>query len=268
VTEVAFNPTIARTLLLDSARHAYLAKRDLGNEPYREPSSEMDTGNAIHELVFGGHRIVAIDKPDWRTKEAQIWRAEQRAAHRIPMLQRQLDELLEIANRIIDRMRREGIVLAGESNRRFEWRQPTRAGSVLCHCEMDHLDYPRIVELKTTSCAHPKHVSRDIYNLGYDIQYAGYCDAFVAQGWAQDPDFVWVFAEIEPPHCITIGRPDALFKQMGRQRWARALRIWDACLACNMWPEYTTGIVDIAPQPWAFTEEMNADAEFYAELGE
>jgi hypothetical protein len=273
---IALSPSIAIRIIVDSPRHAYLQHRLLGNEP-RDPTESTDTGNVVHALLLGGKKIVAIDKPDWRTKEAQIFRAEQRKLHMIPILQRQLDEYETVAAIIRARMAARDIFLDGRSEVAIEW----ESNGLLCHSQMDHVREPdEIIELKTCSSAHPKAIRRQIYDAGYDIQWAAYDSAATSGARLRngpgpvltgDPLFDpppnktryrWVFAEVEKPYCVTVCEPDGLYRQIGRQRWERAQRIWQACLEQQRWPEYSEGIIEVGPPPWAFTEEMSADAEF------
>lgn len=256
------NPGIAHKLVAESPLHAWMAHPMLGGADADDTESTQD-GSIIHELVFGGDGIGTLDHENFRSKDARESAEVARSLGLIPVLRHKLPEYSTAAAAIRRAIEHHGLVLDGESEPSFVWREDTRCGKVEVRCRMDHLreSHAQIIELKTIRDASLRSCQRAIHDHGYDIQMAAQMRAFAR--WkpplAGRIDFVWVFAEIKPPYAVTPLRPCGSLKTIGERRWERAVERWAWCRKNNNWPGYVDRIETVQPLPWALTEELTAD---------
>lgn len=264
----SLNASTAKTLITRSPLHAWHEHPRLGGAP-REATTAQEHGSLIHRLVLGaGDDLEVIDAPDWRTKAAKEQRAEARTAGRIPVLTADYAEANIVARSIAITLESFGIDLssgeAGESEVMLEWRERSARGPVLCRGMLDRLSVSRsaaiIYDLKTTPNAHPQACARRVADLGYDIQAAAYTSAVekLRPDLVGRVEFVFVFAETEPPYCVTPMKPGGMMREFGLTRWQRAVEVWAACLADNRWPAYVESVTQLELPPWV----MAADIEF------
>ncbi len=256
-----FGYSTAKVLLEKSAYHAYLQHPLLGNEP-RKPTTAMDKGSIIHGLLLGsGQEIEIIQADNFRTKVAQTAKAEAYEAGKIPILQKEMDNInvavacikahIQIlAPYFFDDHQSELSVRWEMDNgvktqSRFDWIQPETG---------------KIIDLKSCSDANPKVLDRKIIDFGYDIQEALYLQC-ANKAW---PDmagrFTWEFIFVEPetPYMVSVITTDSSMSWLGESKVKRAADKWKAGLASDQWPGYGRQVVS-AP-PWAVSrEEMEGE---------
>src|SRR6185503_15222345 len=88
----SLSASIAKLLIDKSPMHAHAAHPRFGGEKY-ESSAAQDAGTLIHRLLLGaGKDIETIDADDYRTNAAKAARDAAKAAGRIPVLTRVLEE--------------------------------------------------------------------------------------------------------------------------------------------------------------------------------
>jgi hypothetical protein len=128
---------------------------------------------------------------------------------------------------------------------------------------LDHVfvDAGIIYDLKTIHTASPDVCGRQTYDLGYHVQRAAYwsgLDKLMTKKRFGGPDFVFLFCETDPPHCVTPSRLNGMFRQLGERRWERACETWARCLRDNEWPEYIpeSETLNLEPPAWAMNREM------------
>lgn len=258
----SLSSSIAKRILDESPKHAYLAHPRLGGHRW-DPTSSQDTGSLIHALMLGkGAPIAVIDAKDFKSKAAQEARDEAKAAGKLPVTEPAFLKLRSVATTLLTTLSEEyGIRLIGESELAAIWEDSTDDGTpVLCRGMLDHLVGSRglVYDIKTISSAHPDKCSRQMSEYGYDVQWAAYTSALrtIQPSFAGREDFVFLFCEIEPPYCVTPVRPSGEFRHLGEMRWARAKRTWAECLRTGKWPGYATSIINVEPPPWALTREL------------
>lgn len=255
----SLSASIAKILIDKSPAHAWQAHPKLGGVR-REPTAAMDRGTLIHRLVLGaGADIEPIAADDYRTKVAREARDEARAAGRIPVLERELDEAREVSDKLIVNLSEQGIELLGESEIACVWQEETASGPIWCRGLIDHLiEGPRllIVDLKTSRSAHPKACARHVVDYGYDVQRAAYVRGLerARPDMAGRIDFVFAFVELEPPYACTVARLDGMFRERGERRWIQACETWGSCLALNSWPGYAIEPVYLEAPGWLLAE--------------
>ncbi len=260
--EPSLSGSIAKKLVCDSAAHAHLYHARFGGQE-TDPTKAQDAGSIVHRLLLGkGADYEVIDHRDYRTNDAKARRDAARAADKVPVLAEQFEQLLAVTHRLKTVLPKYGVHLTGLSELPIMWREPVFMTDrfVQAKCMMDHvrLDAGVIYELKTCASAHPDAVAKQAYNLGYDISAVAYERAFEAlrPDVAGRVDFRFVFAEIEPPYCVTVYRPDGSFRALGEARWDRAVRMWDRCLRTNEWPGYATETLDLSPPSFAMRDAV------------
>jgi hypothetical protein len=168
------------------------------------------------------------------------------------------------AEKIVANLKDRGITLDGESEVAILWTEQTEHGPVECRCMFDHVwmggGSARILDLKVTANAAPTFVERNAENMGYAIQEAAYRRALVAlePNLSGRADFLFAFAENDDPFALNLSRGDGLFRDLGEQRWQRALNTWALCMKEQKWPSYGTGINPLSAPAWAFHREEQA----------
>jgi hypothetical protein len=262
---ISLSASCAATLLRRSPLHAHYEHPRLGNAE-REATDEMDSGTILHALVLGvGRGMIGVDAENWRTKKAQEEREKIRAEGAIPVLQRQLAGFDFAADQIVGQLTRLGVELCGDSEPVALWE-----GSPGSHYRamIDHLilrgnSSAIIYDLKTMAeSAHPRVCAARIAKYGEEIQVASNIEAIetLHPELRGRVDFLWLFAEQNPPHAVTIARPSGAMLELGRARWARAKSQFARCLAEGRWPGYGDEIVALEPPAWSLAEEAGRGA--------
>lgn len=261
----SLSQSIAHTLISESPLHAWLRHPRLGGMP-RKPTAEMKKGTLIHSLLLdNGKDLQLCNYPDWRTKKSQEDRAQALTVGKVPVLPKQIEEVLDAVAAIKTQLDDRGLSLngAGQCEAMVVWEEQTDEGTpVLCRGKLDHWLSPRITDLKTIQQAHPRVIAAHMVKYGYAIQAAAYRSAVakVHPELAGRVDFVFAFAEIEPPYCVTLARPSGTMRELGERQWRRAVNEWERCLRLGKWPSYTEGIIDVEAPAWALTQ---AEEDYY-----
>jgi hypothetical protein len=256
----SLSQSLAHTLITETPLHAWNTHPRFGAQ--RGASTKAtDDGQLIHKLLLGkGTVIDLIAANDFRTKAAQEARDASIAKGRLPILEYRFAEAQATAEILKGKLLELGIELNGMSEVAIEWDEPGEFGPVRCRCMMDHVFFDRgkIYDIKKIRSAHPKTCGKHAVEYGYDIQHTAYTNAFTAlhPEFAGRVDFVFLFLELDAPHVITPARLDGTLRELGDQRWNRAVTTWERCLRKNHWPAYVNSIVSIEAPPWAITQEM------------
>jgi hypothetical protein len=146
----------------------------------------------------------------------------------------------------------------GDAERSLFWID--EATGVWCRARHDKAIRDRtgrliIPDLKTCERADERSAQRSVANYGYHQQGALYTDAAIALGLDDDPGFVFVFVEKEPPHLVNVVQLDAEALEVGRRRNNAALRIYADCTASGVWPGYGNDITEISLPTYYPTQE-------------
>ena len=265
----SLSASIAKMLIEKSPKHAWLAHPKLGAHSF-ESTQAMDDGSVIHKLILGkGVDIVEVDAEDFKTKAAREIRDAAKDAGKIPVLVSRMDELRVAADAIKAQLVDFGIELSGQSELAATWTEEAGMSGeyIQCRCMFDHviLNRASVFDVKKIVSADPETIARQMYSLGYDVQWAAYTGAVRAlkPEHVGREQFTFIFCEIEPPYSVTPVRPDGQFRQIGTARWERAKELWHRCLKTGKWPGYTESILSVSPPGWAIARELGN--EFAAE---
>jgi len=268
----SLSASIAHTLISKSPLHAFTEHPRLGGKK-RPETKETDKGSLIHALVLGkGKDTVVLPYQNWQTKAAREDREAARLAGKIPTLEKDYVEAVEIANQINWRLIYDfGIELSGLSEQPITWIELSDEGEeVQCRACYDHLilQQAHAFDLKTTSVsAHPNALAAHMIRYGSHIQEAAYLSALnkllpEREGKAR---FTFLFCEVEPPYAVVPAQLNGSMKLLAQRQWRRAVNIWAECLRTNNWPSYTDKAVNVNAPVWALTQEAEfgeIDVEF------
>jgi len=256
----------AKLLLSPSCPAKFFWQQD-----HRAYKDVWDYGSAAHKVVLGsGPEIEVVDAaclqqladstddaklaklyaetaakgdPDaWTTSAARAAKAVARAAGKIPLLRRDYERVIGMA----DAIRRHPMASAllnpefGHAEQSLFWRDPE--SGVLLRCRLDVLRDKvdgrlYIPDYKTCDSAHPDTFARSAANFGYHMQDAFYGDGARALGY-EDPAFVFVAQEKEPPYLVSVVELDSEARRAGRGRYRRAITVYQECVTKGHWPGY------------------------------
>ena len=242
----SLSSTGARRILESPARFRY-------EQLHPSPSTKaFDVGHAAHQLVLGaGPELVLVDVALWNTKAVKEEVAAIRARGAVPL---KLDEYTAVHQMA-------AAIQAHPLARRLFDPAGGQPEQVLFWVDEDTgvnrramLDFRRgrvIVDYKTTISASPTAFSRSVGNYGYHQQDPYYRDGVTALGLAEDPAFLFVVQEKEPPYLVAVYDLDDEAIRTGRERNRLALERYRDCTAAGIWPGYPHDIVTVSLPRWA-----------------
>jgi hypothetical protein len=145
---------------------------------------------------------------------------------------------------------------------RFEvcivWVDPVT--EMLCKARLDiyRPDTYQIGDLKTCEDASEDGFSKQIGDLGYDIQAAFYLDAATSLEGVLHDDFIFIAQEKEPPYVAAAYRLHQEAIALGRFRYRKALADVKWCKENDLWPGYSDHqIVPIHVTKYFFDKESH-----------
>lgn len=256
VPDGSLSNTEARRLLDCPAKYRWF-------KDHQEHKQTFEFGHAAHRAVLGvGAEIVVCDFDDWRSKDARTARDEARAAGRSPVLthewqtvQLMVDALTAhpIANRLLT-------ADGGRSEQSMFWQDtdPFTGRTVWLRGRLDRLPaIPTtsgrliVCDYKTVGSADAASLSRSAANYGYHQQAAWYLDGIRALLGVDDPAFVFVVQEKDPPYLVNVIELDTIALDIGRARNRMAIERWITCTDNDEWPGYSTDVELVSLPRWA-----------------
>jgi hypothetical protein len=252
---VSLSSSIANILLTQAPLHAWLAHPRLNPDYQAESDSRFDLGSAAHLMLLERRedKIVIVEADDWRTKAAREARDVAQANGQFAILARQHGDVLKMCAAAQDYLQTTelGDILAtGLPERTILWQE----GPLWCRARPDLIsdDWRVILDYKTTGSAAPDDIAKQIGRMGYDLQAEFYLRAInsVPAHTSTDPVFVFLFQEITPPYACSLVSLSNAYREVGKLKVARALKIWERCLTTNDWGGYSNRILYAEPKPW------------------
>ena len=139
----------------------------------------------------------------------------------------------------------------GLPERTLVWRADDDFG-VMCRAMLDMLPARGTVwaDYKTCRSAEPEFLRKQMADYGYHQQAAWYLDGVMALGLCEQPSFVFVFQEKEPPYLVTVMQPDADAIGWGRIQNRKARALYAACARDGVWPGYADDVLSLALPEW------------------
>lgn len=263
----SLSASIAKILLGQTPRHAWLAHPRLNPNYRSEHKTEFDRGEAAHALLIGKGRSVAIlPFDDYRTKAAKEARDAAYAERKIPIKARDWEEIelmVESARAQLGQIPElAGAFVDGQGELAVYWQE----GETHMRSRLDWLspDNDVIFDYKTTNNAHPDAFTRKIYDMGYDVQAAFYRRSIRMTGGHERANFVFIAQEIEAPFALSAVALTPAALDMAERKVEKAIAIWRDCMKHNRWPGYPARVCYVDPPSWAewsWTERENREAD-------
>lgn len=249
----SLSSSIANILIDQSPHHAWLAHPRLNLQYEREEESKFDLGSAAHMMLLERRedKIVRVQADDWRTKAAREARDAARLDGQVPVLERHYGAIVAMCTAAQDYLLTTelGDILAtGDAERTVLWQE----GQLWYRCRPDLLSADRrvILDYKSTTSAAPDFVAKQIGRMGYDLQSQFYTRGVRAVTGREDTVFVFLFQENTPPYACSLISLSNAYVEVGNLKVARAMTVWQQCIAKNNWPAYTSRILYAEPKPW------------------
>lgn len=252
----ALSSSGAKLILESPARYRYAMDHP------RSSKKAWDVGHAVHSRVLGvGVEIVEIpagllsSDGGIRSNEAKAWVAAAREAGQVPL---KPDEYAPIHGMT------EAVLAHPIARRVFE--RPGAAEASLfatdpatgaeLRCRFDFLaDAPtkgRTIngDLKTTLDASPDGFEATVRKWSYYLQEDFYGRVLSLARGDDDPAFLFVAVEKEPPYLVAVHELTDDHRRVGHLAVRRAIDTYAACLASGEWGGYGDDIHHTAPPSW------------------
>ena len=254
--EPSLSSSIAKVLLNQSPRHAWMQHPQLNPDYRPEENSRFDLGSAAHALLLEGNqaKIAIIEAEDWRTKKAKEERDEARANGLLPVLIKYdfaLKQMVKVAKEFIETTELKGIFADGQPEQTVIWQEQ----NIWCRARPDWLtnDNKIILDYKTTDSAAPEVFIRQIPRMGYDLQSEFYTRG-IYRLFNLMPVFIFLAQEIDPPYACSLVSLSNAYRDIADAKVERAMELWGQCLSTGNWPSYNPAIHYAEPNSWQLAE--------------
>ena len=248
---------------------------DMDHPPDGTP--EQDLGKIAHRFVLGaGPEIEVIDYDDRRTKVAREAIKAATVAGRLPMLRKDYGRMTDMVS-AVHAHPKAGPLLdpgSGDAEQTVIWHDEEHG--IWRRALLDWLPIPdptrpfRIPDYKTCKRADPESISKAIDRDRLHMQGVWYPDGIRAVGMHEDPGFVLIFQEVDPPYLVNVVEVDPIALDIGRILINEAIRVFVKCRDTGIWPGYSDDVIDlVGVPPWVerrFETEL-ASAELMARAG-
>lgn len=263
-----YSNSIGKLILNKSPKHAYLAHPLLNKDYEGDDEARFSIGIVAHAALLEGIDICEpLDFSDYRTKAAQEARDAAYLAGKVPLLQKQFDEVKQMISAGIAQI--EACKDLGNiklSDGKAEQTLVLTDDDLQIKVRLDWLkdDYDLIIDYKTTDIATPGAWIRAIAGNGYDMQAALYTNA-VHKMTGKMPRFIFAVQETSAPYAMYFVGASQQLLEHGESRTNRAIEIWKQCLKTNVWPMYNNSVMWAELPPWVqgdwiMQEAMNEDS--------
>lgn len=233
--------------LTERVRFSHLKRIGQSAKKYRhgvlekEEKAAYAMGRLVHYLVLGGGDFVVWEEGDRRGKKWDLFVEEFRGKEIFK--RSEVDE----ATRIADAVKNDPVVaslalLEGQHERLVHWEKLGRLCSSTLDIHRDGASPSRLVDSKTTTCAHPDKFPWESRRLHYPNQMAFYADALAHIGEPVDEVYL-IAVEKEAPYEVTCFQLSPALLDEARKTnhlWFERLL---ACERADAWPGYVQHVV-------------------------
>ncbi len=256
----------ARTILWDSPALFHFEQ----SQP-PAPKDHYDMGHLTHLLVLGeGGRIEVLDpdeigkKADGKKadnpKSTKAWKdavAEVRKRGAVPVTPDQYETASQMATKVHEHPRAAELLSQGDAEISGWWTDPITGVRLRWRGDWLHEGRTRliIVDYKSTKSARPSSFHRSCSDYGYHQQEAWYKAGAKANDLDDDPLFVFIAQEKEPPYLVSVheSHPDDVVRAAALNR--KAIDIYARARDTGIWPGYGDGIHTIVHPTYAIQRE-------------
>ena len=232
---------VSKSLLWDFNESPYKWRHSSG----REVTKAMDLGTLIHSAILEPETaitdIAAVSPfPDFRTKAAQEWKADQREMGRMIVTDADIrtasgcEQVFseDYAQRFGVGYKSEVAVLA-----------TIGATEIKGMIDLVPNGLDLLVDLKTTArIGSLREITNTIISRGYHWQAALYLDLWNAASGETRNRFVICFIEVSEPYETAWVEVSPELIEAGRAGYMNALAKWQSCVAVDVWPRQHEGI--------------------------
>lgn len=211
-----------------------------------KPTPALIFGQMVHKLILEpatfSDEFAICPECDRRTKEGKaIWSAfVSGCGDREIISQEDYDKAVAMRDALLSNDMAEKLLSGGHEIPIFWTDELT--GEV-CKVRLDALvlldNSVLIVDYKTTGDASTEAFIRSAISYGYDFQSAMYSEAVKQKYNCQDPTFIFIAQEKDPPFSVNILACDKLFVERGFDTFRELLGIYHDCKQSGNWYGYT-----------------------------
>lgn len=215
----------------------------LNPDRVREDKAHFDIGHAVHLLYLEQEKfagaVAVIEADDWRTKAAREARDDARAEGKIPLLEKNISEILAMRSTLLSHPIA-GKAFAGEgfSELSLVWKDSETGVWLKARPDWSPANFDFLVDLKTSATANPTDFARKAYGMGYHQQAAWYLDAAEAVLGTPPSQFWFVVQDKGAPFLCSVAAFDSEALAAGRELNRKAIRQFTECLEKDEWPGY------------------------------
>ena len=241
--EYRSHPAISRSELWKISESPLKFKYYKDNPP--PPTPSLVFGQILHKLVLQPESFAeefdVIPEVDRRTKEGKQKYDEfiGNLGERTAITPDEFVKATEMSQAIMAEPLAKKLLSGGEKEKVFFWNDDLTGEQ--CKCRVDCINtsfsQPIIVDIKTTGDASSEGFMKSAINYGYDFQSAMYTDG-VKHNISQQPIFVFIAVEKEPPYAVNIFRADEIFMRRGYDLFREYIGIYHDCRMTGNWYGY------------------------------
>lgn len=245
--EPSLSQSLCKTLLDYSPAHARLEHprlapaREIDEEPEKYLAAQA-IGNASHLMLLGRGKELAIGKFDnWRTKDAQAFKAEHSDAGKTVILEKHFDRAAAMMKAARTQLDNAGLTTAFIQGH-GEVVITAQEGETWLRSLVDWMVNPTLLyDLKTSAASFAPHqIQFKIEADGWDVQAAmqeRILDLIDPEN-AGRRTFRFIAQENFEPFALVAVEMTEHWLTMGRKKIDMALAIWRDCMKRGTWPAY------------------------------
>lgn len=230
-----------------------------------EHKPQFDQGKAFHSRVLGdGPEVVVVASDSWRSTAAREARDAAYAEGKVPLLASESAVVEAMAESVRAHDVAPLLFQGGAAEVSAFW--VDEATGVKCKARFDYLPEKHagrrliVPDLKSAVSADPREFAAAAARYGYLLQQIHYSNAIRHLGIDDDPAFLFVVCEKEPPHLVNVGQfADEMTLRLSAAALDKALRLYRECLETDTWPGWS-GVTDLSVPAWHLyqLEELTA----------
>jgi hypothetical protein len=205
-----------------------------------------------------GEPVRLIQHDDYRSKAAKDARASAYADGVIPLLGPEFDLMCAMKDAVRAHPIAAALFAEGDAEQSLFWHDTDTGVRLRARIDWLRPGAHRLiaVDLKTTgTSADPKEWGSTAAKWKLHFQNAWYATALEQLGLCENPGFVFVNVEKEPPHLVSVTQLSESAVDLGRRQMRRAIDLYAKCQAADEWPGYPPEIHVVDLPRWAYYQE-------------
>jgi PDDEXK-like domain of unknown function (DUF3799) len=242
----------ARQILSSPAKFKYRQENP-------EHSTAFDMGSYVHALVLGvGAEVAVVDAANYTTKAAKAARDEAYEAGKTPMLIGDIELGHAMFNAVNRHPTAAALFADGDAEQSLFWHDPETGVRLRARIDWLRPGAHRLiaVDLKTSGVSvNPQEWGSTAAKWKLHFQAAWYLTALEQLGLCDNPAFVFVNCEKEPPHLVSVTQLTEESVALGRRQMRRAIQTYAACVYTDKWPGYSPEIHVVDLPKWSYYQE-------------